>query len=358
MRSDRQKFYDNLYYGFERWLIIQYDNFFYRKKIRGRKFDRSFYQAYKNTICPYWAQYGVKPNLLWVKYYYSLTGSLDPRYIPNDVLARDIIPHFNNQIFVIPLADKNLNSVIYPQAKRPETVFKCMSGLYRNEDFTPITEEEVISRLSADETFFIKPSRNSSGGADILAFHGTADAGEIRALLQKYACTDYIVQRAVKQHPELAALNASSVNTIRMITLLFRGEPRLLSSILRIGNPGSSVDNIGAGGYQCDIRPDGTLGELAYTHGKSGRDEFVTESSRGLRFGGIAVPSYDKVRQTALDLARKMPYHGYVAWDFAVDETGDPVLIEYNVHIPGQNQETSGPTFGDLTDEEIGRAHV
>ena len=357
MRSDRQKFYDNLYYGFERWLIIHYDNFFYRKKLRGKKFDRAFYQAYKNSICPYWAQYGVKPKLMWVKYYYMLTGSLDPRYIPNDLLARDIIPHFNNQVFVIPLADKNLNSIIFPQVKRPETVFKSMSGLYRDEDFSPITEEEVIARLSRDESFFIKPSRNSSGGADILSFQGTSDADQIRELLRKYTCTDYIVQRAVKQHPDLAALNPSSVNTIRMITLLFRGEPRLLSSILRIGTPGSSVDNIGAGGYQCDIREDGTLGELAYTGREDGGDEFVTESRSGLRFAGIAVPCFDKVRQTALELARRTPYHCYVAWDFAVDEAGDPVLIEYNVHIPGQNQETSGPTFGDITDDVLAEVY-
>lgn len=356
MRSNKQKFYDDLYYGFERWLIIQYANHAYRKAVRGKKFDKAFYEAYKNKIRPYWARYGVKPSRMWVKYYYMLTGSTDPRYIPDDLLARDIIPHFNNQIFVVPLADKNLNSIIYPQAKRPETIYKCMSGQYCEEDFTPITEEEVIARLSADGHYFIKPSRNTSEGADVLSFHGTPDTEAIRAMLKKYSCTDYIVQRAVKQHPDLAALNASSVNTIRLITLVFRGEPVLLSAILRIGHAGSSVDNIGAGGYQCNIRPDGTLDPVAYTR-ENGGDDFVTQSKNGLVFGGVAVPCYDKVKNTALELARRTPYHHYVAWDFAVDEEGDPVLIEYNVHVPGQNQETSGPTFGDLTEDVLAEVY-
>ena len=276
MRSRKQQIYDNLYYGFERWLIIQYSNAEFRRRLRGVKFDRAFYQAYRNEIRPYWARFGVKPKMLYVKYYYMLTGSTDPRYIPDDILARDIIPHFNNQIFVVPLADKNLNSMVYPQAKRPGTVFKRMAGGYCNEDFSPITEEEAAARLSEDAQFFIKPSRNTSQGADVMSFRGTGDEGRIRELLKKYAGTDYIVQRAVKQHPGLAAMNASSVNTIRMITLVFRGKPVLLSAILRIGNPGSDVDNIGAGGYQCRIREDGTLGADAYIS-RNGGDEFVTE---------------------------------------------------------------------------------
>ena len=356
MRSRKQQLYDNLYYGFERWLIIQYANREYRRAIKGKKFDKAFYEAYRKSICPYWAKFGVKPSLLMVKYYYMLTGSLDPRYIPDDILARDIIPHFNNQVFVVPLADKNLNSIVLPQAKRPETIYKAMSGCYCNEDFTSITEEEAISRLSEEGRYFIKPSRNTSKGDDVRSFRGTADTDAIRALLKEYSCTDYIVQRAVIQHPGLAALNSSSVNTIRLITLVFRGEPVLLSAILRIGGAGNSVDNIGAGGYQCTIREDGTLDGTAFTQ-ENGRDEFVKQSKSGLRFEGIAVPCYDKVRRTALELARHMPYHHYVAWDFAVDEKGDPVLIEYNVHVPGQNQETGGPTFGDLTDDVLAEVY-
>lgn len=349
MRSKKQQIYDNLYYGFERWLVVRSGNKNCRKKLKGQKAGPEFNRIYKEEICPYWAQFGKKPKRMWVKYYYLLTGSADPRYIPDDLLAWDIIPHFNNQIFVVPLADKNLNSMVFSMAKRPETIFKHMSGDYCGEDFSPIPEEEVIARLSAEGHFFIKPSRNTSEGADIMSFHGTKDVEEIRGLLKKYACTDYIVQRAVVQHPDLAALNPSSVNTIRMITLLFRGEPRILSAILRIGNSGSDVDNIGAGGYQCSIREDGTLDEAAYTH-VDGREEFVKETRNGLHFGGIKVPCFDKVRETALSLAGKTPYHHYVAWDFAVDEAGEPVLIEYNVHVPGQNQETSGPTFREFTD--------
>ena len=46
---------------------------------------------------------------------------------------------------------------------------------------------------------------------------------------------NFIVQEAVKQHAVLAALNPSSLNTIRVVSFLFEGTIYILSSILRMG---------------------------------------------------------------------------------------------------------------------------
>lgn len=349
MRSSRQQLYDNLYYGLERWLIAKSDTSKAKKRLKGVKFDKQFYHEYKTTVCPYWAQFGIKPNITWVKTNYLLTGSMDPRYIPTDVLATKIIPHFNNDLFVRSLADKNLNNLVFPSVKRPKTAFKYMSGSYCRDDFSLIAKEDALAACQDDIRYFIKPTRNSSEGNDIRAFRGSQPAQETLSLLDSYKNTDYIVQHAIVQHPDLAAMNASSVNTLRLITLVFQGKPHILSAILRIGTSGSDVDNIGAGGYQCAIHPDGTLDKKAYTH-ESGYDTFVEETRSGIRFEDLRVPSFDKVCATAMDLASKAPHLKYIAWDFAVDEAGDPVLIEFNVNVPGQNQETCGPTFGDLTD--------
>lgn len=349
MRSSRQQLYDNLYYGFERWLIAKSDTYKARKSLKGIRFDKQFYHEYKSTVCPYWAQFGIKPNITWVKTNYLLTGSMDPRYIPTDVLATKIIPHFNNDLFVRSLADKNLNNLVFPGVKRPETAFKYMSGSYCRDDFSLITKEEALAACQDDIRYFIKPTRNSSEGKDVRSFHGSQPVQTTLALLDSYQNTDYIVQHAIVQHPDLAAMNESSVNTLRLITLVFKGTPHVLSAILRIGTSESDVDNIGAGGYQCTVYPDGTLSKKAYTH-QSGRDTFVEETRSGIRFENLRVPFFDKVCTTALDLASKAPHLKYIAWDFAIDEAGDPVLIEFNVNVPGQNQETCGPTFGDLTD--------
>ncbi len=45
---------------------------------------------------------------------------------------------------------------------------------------------------------------------------------------------------------------------------------------------------------------------------------------------------------------RNLPHFSIIGWDFAIDEVGDPVFIEYN-GAPGLNQVSCGPLFGEHT---------
>lgn len=351
MRTSRQKLYDDIYYGFERFLNRVFHNHKTRKKLKGVKFDREFYQKFKTTVRPYWAQYGIKVKPLWFKHYYHLTGTLDPRFIPDDIHFFYIVPYFDNFVFMRPLEDKNLHTLLFPGVKRPETVYKSLGGIFRNDDFSPISRDEAFSRFSPGVSYIIKPTMDTGQGHDIRFFEGPADTDTLDELLAPYKDTDYIIQNIVAQHPDIAAYNASSLNTIRVVTLLFQGRPHILSSIFRIGHEGSRVDNVSQGGYQAVIHPDGTLGKTAYTH-QGGEDRYVEETQSGRKFDGFTIPCWDSIQQTALDLASKLPHLQFIGWDFAVDEHGDVVLIEFNCQI-GQNQENCGPTFQDLTDDVL-----
>lgn len=348
MRTPRQQLYDKFYYNFERWIFAAFQNARAFKRVTGKKFSREFYKTYRTVIRPYWKQFGVRSSLLWVKDNYLITGDLDPRYIPYDLYITKILPHFNPLIFTAPLSDKNLSTSLYPQAKHPETVFKYMSGQHCLEDYTPISFQDALARIEPEGRYVVKPSRDSSEGKGVRFFTGGEDAA---ALLASYRGIDYIVQRAVVQHPDIAALNPTSVNTIRIITLLFHGKATVLSAILRVGSPGSQVDNMGAGGLCFPIHPDGAIETVACAY-RDGRVAFIDRTGDPL-YEGYRVPSYDRVSAAAAALAEKTPHIKYIAWDFAVDDAGDPVLIEFNISIPGQNQENCGPTFGDLTDQVL-----
>lgn len=351
MRSSYQLFYDRVYYGFEKWLQISVMNLRERYKLFGRKFDREFHRAYKNSIRPYWAKFGVRPHKLWFKYYYLLTGSLDPRYIPDDIHFNTVVRHFNPDDYIRQLEDKNLHTLIFPGIKRPETVFKRLGASYTNDDFKPISRQEAMARLQEEGDFIVKPTRYTGQGANVRVFH-TMSSEETEALLAPYdSKADYIVQKVVRQHPSLAHFNRSSLNTLRVVTLVFHDKPHLLSAILRVGHDGSPVDNVSAGGYQAVVRPDGKLEKLAYTK-KDGKTAFVEQTDSGVRFENFQIPSWDKVRDTALYAAEHLPHLKFIGWDFAVDEAGDVVLIEFNPEL-GQNQENCGPTFGDITDEVL-----
>lgn len=351
MRTKRQLLYDKLYYDFEQWIVCVALRSKARKLIRGLRFEKDFYKAYKNTICPYWKKYGIKPRILWYKKYYHLTGELDPRYIPDDIHHQYIIPFFDDPSYLRSMQDKNLYSLLFPKMKQPETLYKYVSGTYCRDDFTPIAKEDVYKLFEEPGRYIIKPTRDTGGGADISLFEAPATRETVDQILNSYKSIDYIVQRILVQHPDLGKFNATSLNSIRIITLVLNGKPHILSSIFRIGQEGSFVDNVSIGGYQAVIQPDGTLAKTAYTHdGDSHR--YVEQTASGIPFEGARIPSWNTIQETVKNLAATLPHLKLIGWDLGIDENADVVLIEFNCHF-GQNQSTCGPTFGDMTDEVL-----
>lgn len=352
MRTKRQLLYDKLYYDIEQRITRFARNNRVRKAVKGLHFDKEFYTAYKETVLPYWKKYGIKPQINWFKYYYHLTGTLDPRYIPDDIHHYYLIPYFDDLAYERPLEDKNLYHLLFPGANRPETVFKRTSGCFCNDDLTPITRSEAYARLSVPGRYIIKPTRDTGEGTGISFLDGTDDQKAIDDALFGYRDIDYVIQKVVVQHPDLSVFNPTSLNTIRVVTLVFKGEAHILSSILRIGQAGSLVDNISKGGYQAAIRlEDGTLEKFAYTH-EGNTHRHVDQTASGVPFEGAAIPCWNDVVKTAKELALKLPHLKLIGWDFGVDEQGRVILIEFNCHF-GQNQENRGPTFGDMTEEVL-----
>ena len=351
MKTTLHQRYDAFYYDFDIWYTRQWRNARAWLAARRMKRDPVFDEAYKKTIFPYWSQFNIKPRKYWFQNQYMLTKSLDPRCIPRGIWFSDIIPHFNKPFYERQLSDKNLHNLTLPGVKRPETLFKCMDGAYYNDDLSPITWEEALARCGQKGQYIVKPTKDSFEGFDIHCFDSETDREAVKKLLDGYGKQDYIVQKFVSQHPDLAALNPSSVNTVRFITVVLNGKAHILSSILRVGAAGNKVDNVAQGGYQCTIRPDGTLEKLAFTH-INGQGTYTEQTASGVRFEGFSVPAWDALRQTALDLAVKLPFLKLIGWDLAVDEQGDVVAIEFNAQ-PEQNESTCGPSFGDLTDDVL-----
>ena len=308
MRTKKQKFYDRMYYTLEFDIYNMFDRVSALKYIRGTKFGPEFRRFYREEVRPYWAKFGLRPGPLWFKYYNKMNGAMDPRYVPNDLHYKYVVPFFDDPMYERQMEDKNLYNLLFPDIRRPETVFKHFAetpysrgggDIYCGDDFTPMGREDALALCLGGGRMIIKPTSDTGGGADVKIFSGDGGAEAMGALLDSYAHVDYIVQRAVVQHAELAAFNDSSLNTVRVVTLVFRGEAHVLSAILRIGKPGSGVDNYSSGGYQACVRADGTLEPEAITHsGEFGKDIFVDRTASGKPFAGFRVPQWDEICRT------------------------------------------------------------
>lgn len=329
----------------------------YQKKARVRlKRMNGGYECtreYEEIVVPFWKRFGLKPSKMWYQIFWDRTHEPDPRYIPDDLWYGEIVPYFSNPQFRRFGEDKCMHSVWFRDLKRPRTVVMNVAGVFYNSDFQPISIKKACKLCLEEETFLIKPSIDSGEGR-LIKFFEKEDITPKNIMKTFHEMgANFIAQEAVKQHPVLASLNESSLNTIRVVSFFFKGKVHILSTILRVGAKGARVDNIGAGGYACVIQPDGSLNDK----GVNRKAEWVEETNEGVVFKGIKVPAFEQIIEIIKKEHTKLAHFKLVGWDFSVDEQGDPVFIEYNV-CPGSNQITFGPTFGDLTEEVLEEVYI
>lgn len=350
----KRKFYDDLYVNTELWLVAHHSNQYIHKGASAIQTTPEMKKVFRERIRPYWKKYGINVSIDPQKFYsFGDPAKFDERYIPNNIWVTKVVPHFNSLLYATGFQDKCLHNLFFPDVKRPETLVKNVNGVFYDDQLHLMTRTEAKQILmDYPGRFIVKPSVGSSQGRGIQFFNGnelTDQAAE--ELFKGYHSKNFVIQKLIRQHPGMAKFHAQSINTVRVITFLYQDEVHILSTVVRIGGGDNEVDNVARGGYQCNILPDGHLDRLAYTK-KGGKRVFVDRDDRGMLFGEQVIPCFDKIIEMVKLEASRLGHYRIIGWDIAVDDTGSPVFIEYNCN-PGQNQMTSGPSFGDLTDQVL-----
>lgn len=285
----------------------------------------------------------------WHQYFYSRTGVFSKKYIPTSEYKNNIIGRLNIYPFHLAYNDKNMTEVTLPHTPQPRIIVKNMSGYYYSGG-KAITREEAIDVSRNLGEVIIKPSLTGRGiGVRKVCLHnGLVDNGDmtVRDLFDEYKA-DFLVQEVVRQHSDMAALNPSSINTIRFVSYRSGMTVNVVYSVIRIGRKGMCVDNESAGGISAVINPDGTIGKYAY--GAPGVD-MVEYTDSGVQLDGYKVPSFGKAAELVKSSHMQLPYFNLIGWDIAIREDGSPVMIELNLN-PDLSQSANGPAFGEYTEE-------
>jgi hypothetical protein len=303
----------------------------------------------KRDVMAYWAPYTTKFNVNWHQFYACCSGKPDVRYIPDDLYYTAINHTFNNKRDSSSIADKNYLDKWFPQVKHAKVILRKINGIYYDQDYQILSEKEALSSCANHQELVIKPSLASHSGANIVFWQATEGESFAQAIQTKGK--NLIVQEPIIQHAVLANLHPYSVNTIRSMTLLIDGKAHHLSSVLRMGINGSRVDNAGAGGLVCGIRPDGQLKDVAY----SLQGVRYEQHPQGAVFEECTVPAYKQVIELVCKMQEQMANFRMISWDFTIDQAGEPVFIEANLQSGGSNvhQYCNGPLFGDLTERVL-----
>lgn len=311
----------------------------------------------KRQIKEFWKPYcRVSPK--WAQYYTAKNGQFDPRYIPHDLYYTKIDQHFNSRKLGYGFNDKNYYARIFAGIKQPEVVVRKINSLLFDADYRQLSPAEAKAKIMENAEVICKPSQESGSGRGILFFNRN-EPEMIDRFVSDASYDDYVVQRLIRQHSELDRVHKGSVNCVRICTLLLEDGVHVLSAVLRMGFGDSKVDNATAttdnaryDGMSCGIDENGCLKKQA--HGYTAGD-VCEQHPDGLVFEGFRIPSFDKAVELVKQAHPLIGHFRLVSWDIAIDDVGDPVLIEANMRKGGINfhQFNNGPLFGELTEQVL-----
>lgn len=188
------------------------------------------------------------------------------------------------------------------------------------------TAKDLKEFCEGKEYIFAKPT-NQFGGEGITKEKITPDT-DFDALYN--SCKEngqMLIEEMIVQHEDMNKLSASSVNTIRMVTLLYNGEVHFMYALVRMSNGENCVDNICSGGMYVSIGKDGVITKPAFCDATG--QYYDRHPYTKTEFNGFKIPMFYEAVEMCKKAALVCDKVGYIGWDVAITPTR-PVLVEGN----------------------------
>lgn len=317
-----------------------------KRKINKVKF-RKLTKNEKRKIKQYWKRYGKNISTDWASYFSYSNEIVDEKYIPESLYYGEICRGLNDYAMRA-LHHKNVQDQIF-NSLQPKTIVRKNGKVILDKNYRPITTEEAVVLCKEQRNVIAKPSTGAYGGSGIEFWDNNKKDEVIRDIITN--SENLIIQEVVKQHPFFEAIHPKSLNTLRVVTLLIKGKPILLSTLLRMGQNGMEVDNYTAGGIVCPVSNEGEL----FDSGIQSDQSIINKHPDGFVFKGKKIPNFRDVIEESFKQHYRVPYFKFISWDFSLSPEGVPILIEANIP-KGQldfHQLNIGPLFGEYTDRVL-----
>lgn len=286
----------------------------------------------------------------WLLVYTAVRGEFVEGWIPDDYYLAVIAPTLDHGTSRLTLS-KTLTSTFLPTEEVP-TLAHVVGGILYSPAWQQLDLHDLhAAHGSGDIEVYVKPD----GGMQGTGLHRVALSALTWDILRRVG--DCTIQRAVTSHPDLHRLTPESVATLRVVTTrIANPDVTTRAAILRLGRADTGWVQSARSVRVAVTDPSGALDRFGYL------DTWVrcTEHPDShLPFGGMVIPAFTSAEEKCCSLHRALPPHfAVVGWDVAIDDTGNPVILECNVGVSVAFQEaTLGPCFTDLGWETLHRRH-
>ena len=194
------------------------------------------------------------------------------------------------------------------------------------------TFEEFKAFVEKHPRFFSKQIAGAQGrGAEIISVNSNED---LENLFDNLKNKKKILEEIVKQHKDIAAFCPDTVNTIRVYTILdVHNVVHILATNGRFGRLGGVVDNVHVGGGQF-VTIDPKTGILISDGLTNYHERIPKHPDTGKTFKGFQYPCWEKVLELVQKAAKMIPQLRHIAWDIAINDKDEAILIEANGTLP------------------------
>ncbi|MBQ1471603.1 MAG: hypothetical protein IIZ34_04515, partial [Eubacterium sp.] len=191
-----------------------------------------------------------------------------------------------------------------------------------------ITVEELLRRFDGEKIVCKMSFGFSGAGVRVAEVSGnciteegkTYEAEEFFSMLSASNAV-WLIQKFIRQHEALKQLNETSVNTMRIVTFHTGEEICVSKTVLRCGQKGALIDNVGSGGKLVGTDDEGRLARYMFCS-QEGRKEPCP-------YAGQQIPFYAEAKELAKRAHSFLPGLFTVGWDVAFCPNG-PIIVEGN----------------------------
>ena len=204
--------------------------------------------------------------------------------------------------------------------------------------------EQLTAELMKGREFYLKPYDGGSGrgigklwvkNGCIYWNNQAIKDNDLSAFCK--SLSGYLLQRRFGQKGYLHEVNPSTLNTLRVVTML---HPKTKNAFIacatqRFGREGTYVDNIAQKGLLCPVDVETGVLQYAVIYPSDGllmKTECHPDS--GVQIAGMKIPQWEKVAVLCKNLALQVPFMPLCGWDVIISD--DEVLIQelnYNPDI-------------------------
>lgn len=193
-------------------------------------------------------------------------------------------------------------------------------------DLDTCTENEYVCFMNKHSVAMYKIKNGSGGnGIGIIQLH---DTNSLTEQYKKLKCAHVLLEEVIKQNEDIAEFNPSSVNTIRVVTVVCKNEVKIMSAVFRTGNGNGNTDNFHHYGLAALIDVETGVVITPAVDKKNQKYYFHPVSKKQII--GYQVPEWNSIKNKVIDAAKVNPYVRYVGWDIAIKSDGTICIIEGN----------------------------